>query len=51
MKLWSFTTVKNEEDIIESFVRYNMNVLDGMVISDNCSNDKTLSILKNLKEE
>lgn len=51
MKIWSFTTVKDEEDIIESFVRYNMNILDGMVISDNNSSDNTLKILKKLKEE
>jgi len=51
MKIWSFTTVKDEEDIIESFVRYNMNIFDGMVISDNGSNDKTLDILKKLKKE
>lgn len=50
-KIWSFTTVKDEEDIIESFVRYNMNIFDGMVISDNGSNDKTLDILYKLKEE
>ena len=35
MKLYSCTSVKDEEDIIEAFVRYNMNILDGMVISDN----------------
>lgn len=51
MILWSFTTVKDEEDIIESFIRYHMNIVDGMVISDNCSNDKTLEILKKLKKE
>ena len=51
MELWSFTPVKDEEDIIESFVRYNMNIFDGMVISDNGSNDKTLDILYKLKEE
>ena len=50
-KIWSFTTVKDEEDIIESFVRYNMNIVDGMVISDNGSNDHTLKILEKLKEE
>lgn len=50
-KIWSFTTVKDEEDIIESFVRYNMNIFDGMVISDNGSNDSTLDILYKLKEE
>ena len=51
MKIYTFTTVKDEEDIIESFVRYHLNIVDGMVISDNCSNDNTLSILKNLKSE
>ena len=50
-KIWSFATVKDEEDIIESFVRYNMNIFDGMVISDNGSNDSTLDILYKLKEE
>lgn len=51
MKLYSFTTVKDEADIIESFVRYNMNILDGMIISDNGSNDNTLDILYKLKDE
>lgn len=51
MKLYSFTTVKDEEDVIESFVRYNMNILDGMVISDNGSTDDTLDILYKLKKE
>lgn len=51
MKLYSFTTVKDEEDIIESFVRYNMNILDGMVISDNGSTDDTLNILYKLKKK
>ncbi len=43
--------VKNEMDIIESFVRYNVNYLDGMIILDNGSTDKTLEILKSLKNE
>ena len=51
MKIYTFTTVKDESDIIESFVRYHMNIVDGMVISDNCSNDDTLEILKKLKDE
>lgn len=51
MKIYTFTTVKDEEDIIESFVRYHMNFVDGMIISDNYSNDSTLSILKKLKQE
>ena len=43
--------VKNEMDIIESFVRYNVNYLDGMIILDNGSTDNTLNILKSLKNE
>ena len=43
--------VKNEADIIESFVRYNLNILDGMIILDNCSSDNTLEILNLLKKE
>jgi Glycosyl transferase family 2 len=38
-------------DIIESSIRYNLNILDGMIILDNGSTDNTLTILKNLKEE
>ena len=43
--------VKNEMDIIESFVRYNINIFDGMIILDNGSTDDTLEILKLLKSE
>ena len=50
-KIFSFTMVKNEEDIIESFVRYNINIFDGMIILDNGSSDDTLKILKLLENE
>ena len=50
-KIVSISMVKNEEDIIESFVRYNINILDEMIILDNNSNDNTLKILKLLKDE
>lgn len=43
--------VKNEMDIIESFVRYNANIFDGMIILDNGSTDNTLKILKLLKSD
>ena len=43
--------VKNEIDIIESFIRYNLNIVDGMIILDNGSTDSTLNIIKNLKDE
>lgn len=50
-RIFSITMVKNEEDIIESFVRYNINIFDGMIILDNGSHDSTLNILKLLKNE
>jgi glycosyltransferase involved in cell wall biosynthesis len=49
--IFSISMVKNEEDIIESFVRYHMCILDGMIILDNGSEDNTLEILNALKEE
>ena len=51
MKIVSITMVKNEDDIIESFVRYNLNILDEMIILDNGSTDNTLKILNFLKSE
>jgi glycosyltransferase involved in cell wall biosynthesis len=50
-KIFSISMVKNEMDIIESFVRYNVNYLDGMIILDNGSTDRTLNILESLKNE
>lgn len=50
-KIFSISMVKNEIDIIESFVRYNINIFDGMIILDNGSTDNTLQILKKLKDE
>jgi len=50
-KIFSISMVKNEADIIESFVRYNTNIMDGMIILDNGSTDNTLEILKQLKNE
>ena len=51
MKVVSITMVKNESDIIESFVRYYLNVVDEMIILDNGSTDETLKILNKLKDE
>jgi len=50
-KIFSVSMVKNEMDIIESFIRYNLNILDGMIILDNNSTDSTLNIIKCLKNE
>ena len=43
--------VKNEIDIIESFICYHLNIVDGTTISDNGSSDNTLNIIKKLKDE
>ncbi|MBP2637395.1 MAG: glycosyl transferase family 2 [Firmicutes bacterium] len=50
-KIFSISMVKNEADIIESFVRYHAKIFDGLVILDNKSNDNTLAILKQLQQE
>jgi hypothetical protein len=50
-KVFSITMVINEEDIIESFVRYHTNILDGMVIWDIGSADNTPYILSELEKE
>ena len=51
MKIISITAIKNEADIIESFVRYHMNVVDMMIILNNGSTDDTNYILESLIEE
>jgi len=49
--IYSISIVKNEADIIESFVRYNSSYLDSMVIINHDSSDNTSKILKNLQKE
>lgn len=51
LRLISYTMVKNEEDIIEVFIRKNLEILDHMYISDNLSQDRTRRILNNLIDE
>lgn len=48
MKIVSFTMVNNESEIIESFIRYNYNFVDEMVIIDNGCTDSTIKIVRNL---
>ena len=51
MKIISITTIKNEADIIESFIRYHLNIVDEMIILNNGSTDDTNDILNHLMEE
>ena len=50
-KIVSITAVKNESDIIESFIRYNLNIVDLMIILNNGSTDDTNYILNCLLNE
>lgn len=50
-KVYLVCMVKNEADIIESFVRYHAMIFDGMVFLDNNSTDRTNEILQLLKAE
>ena len=47
----SLSMVKNEADIIEAFVRHNIQFLDLMLIADNDSSDGTGDILRRLQAE
>lgn len=40
--------VKNEVDIIESFIRYHLKIFDEMIILDNGSTDETVNIINKL---
>ncbi|MCF7844299.1 MAG: glycosyltransferase family 2 protein [Kiritimatiellales bacterium] len=51
MSIVSISMVRNEEDIIESFVRYHVGILDEMYIIDHDSDDETKAILEKLKKE
>jgi len=43
--------VRNEADIIETFVRHNLRFLDRLLVVDHCSSDGTREILRALKQE
>jgi len=51
MTIVSVSWVRNEEDIIESFVRHNMTKLSRMIVINNASTDATGSILEKLTKE
>ena len=48
MKIISFTMVNNESESLESFIRYNYNFVDEMVIIDNGCTDSTIKIIRKL---
>jgi len=50
-RIFSISMIKNEADIIETFIRYHIDFLDGMVILDNGSTDRTAEIILKLAEE
>ena len=50
-KIVSVSMVKNEADVIESFVRHACTFVDEMYICDHKSTDGTLEILKSLQSE
>ena len=52
IKLIMTLLVKNEEEIIETNIRYHIAMgVDGVIVTDNGSTDKTVEILEKLKEE
>jgi hypothetical protein len=50
-ELIGLAVVKNECDIVEPFVRYNLRLLDGLVVMDHGSGDATRDILGRLADE
>lgn len=50
-KLVGMAMVRNEADIVESFVRYNLRLLDELVMVVHSSTDETLHIVEQLKHE
>lgn len=51
MRLIAISCVKNEEDIVEAFVRHTLSYVDQVVMLDNGSGDKTKEILYSLQTE
>jgi hypothetical protein len=51
MRLVGVSMVRNEGDVIESHVRHNLAVLDGLTIIDHGSRDGTSEILASLQQE
>ena len=51
MKIIAITMVKNEQDIIEPFVRHNLQYVDRVYVLDHFSNDQTPVLLNRMRDE
>jgi hypothetical protein len=51
MRLVTVTRARNEDDIVEAFVRHHCRLVDHVILLDDGSTDRTLDILKALKAE
>lgn len=51
MKIVGVSMVRNEADIVETFVRHNLSLLDGLIVIDHGSADATREILTALTRE
>jgi hypothetical protein len=51
MNSTAISMVKNESDIIEYFIRYNLNIFNRILVYEDNSSDNTLEILLNLVKE
>jgi hypothetical protein len=51
LRILGLSMVKNEQDVVEPFVRHNLQFLDHLVVIDNASSDQTRLILRQLCEE
>ena len=51
MPVWLVSMVRNEQDVIEAFVRHHAPQVDGLLIADNLSDDHTRAILDDLADE
>lgn len=51
VRLYAVTMVRNEADVIEAFVRHNLQILDGLAVVDHGSFDGTSEILAALQAE
>ncbi|MEX1118665.1 MAG: glycosyltransferase family 2 protein [Terrimicrobiaceae bacterium] len=51
MDLVSITCIRNEEDIIEAFIRHSLTFVDSMILLDHGSTDSTPEILRELQAE